>query len=120
AQREVSVGASAGDAAEAILRSNVDAGAWSFSWDEESEGLFGAEIKSDESDLSDQSDRTTVVIKALQDLPEGVEKRTAVLTVTVTPRLRFVINVVQTRGDASGDSDDDHDPWKDEYLYWIL
>lgn len=122
AQREVCVGASAGDFAEVILRSNVPSENWSLSWDEVGESLFEAAIAhgSDRSDESDRSDRTGVVITALQDLPEGMESRNAVLTVEVTPRLRFVINVIQTRADGSGDSDDAHDPWKDDYLYWIF
>lgn len=123
AQREVAVGASAGDLADVVLRSNVDSASWTFSWDEDGEGLFEAEIQpdlSDKADESDKSERTRVVITTLQDLPADMERRAAVLTVTVTPKLRFIINVIQTRGDSGGDSDDTHDPWKDDYLYWIL
>lgn len=119
AQREVSVGASAGDIAEIILRSNIPAGDWTFTWGEEDKDLFEASI-SNESNEADESDRTKVIIKALQDLPAEVESRTAVLTVNVTAKLRFVINVIQTRGETGGDSDDAHDPWKDDYLNWIF
>lgn len=121
AQREVTIGASEGDVASIVLRSNVPADQWDFSWDED--GLFEAKIlKETENDdeTSEKTDKTVVQIKALKSLAETEDSRSGVLTVTVTPKLRFVINVIQTHINAGGDVDDIHDPWRDDYLYWIL
>ncbi len=125
AQREVTVGAEEGDIASIILRSNVPADSWTFSWDVDEE--FEAKVAEDLPDENEENETSTeeqetlgkstrVLIKALQSLPEGMDKRTGVLTVKVTERLKFVINVIQTRIS----SDDMHDDWKDDDMNWIF
>lgn len=124
AQREVTVGAEEGDIAAIVLRSNVPAEQWSFSWDEE--GVFEAKVAEDieaeeamEEDVEDENingESTRLLIKVLRPLPKDMEIRTRVLTVKVTERLKFVINVIQTT--VSGD--DMHNDWKDDDMTWIF
>lgn len=135
AQREVTVGGKDGDMTSIVLRSNVPSESWSFSWDKE--GIFEAnvvkiipdnsenpddssdkdieEVESD-SEISDDEEQTIVLIKALGDMPEDLDFRSARLTVTVTSRLKFVINVNQEKRN----DDSMHDEWGEDGFTIII
>ena len=89
------------------VATNVAPGLWGEPvWATESDaGLFSVTIP----ESLDATGAGELTIKALQSLPDGTESRTAQLHLYVTPRLRFIINIVQQR--SSGDGQ--HTDWTD-------
>lgn len=131
AQREATVGPDEGAQAIVTLRSNVPASKWSLNWDVDGlfeavlmketagtqEGEEGSEM-SGGADTAPETETTFLLIKALQKLPDETLSRNAVLTIDVTPNLKFIINVVQDRSKDSEDTT--HDDWIDYGFSVIL
>ena len=105
--RTAILGPEAGAEVKLPVATNVAPGLWGEPvWATESDaGLFSVTIP----ESLDATGAGELTIKALQSLPDGTESRTAQLHLYVTPRLRFIINIVQQR--SSGDGQ--HTDWTD-------
>lgn len=105
--RTAILGPEAGAEAELPVATNVDPALWGEQvWAVETDAeLFSVTIP----ESLDEAGAGMLTIKALQPLPDDVEIRTAQLHIYVTPRLRFIVNIVQQR--SSGDGQ--HTDWID-------
>lgn len=130
--RTVYLSSNKGSEAVLSFQTNVDPSQWEMAWKDERYESEEEEDKNEENedgfsftkdDTLSSSDGVfsvtkgdNLVFKALESLPNGVEKRAKQLYIKVTPRLHLVINVVQN----SESSSDDKDDWDDQNIFGFL
>lgn len=125
--REITLGPSVGDKGSLSFKTNVSPYLWEMAWglpDGDYDSLEFSEVSGlEDSSLRCEDFEVTVAgegengvlsFKALTQLPDDLELRTMQLYVNVTPRLRLVVNVSQTRGDGTGSNGDN---WDDQDIY---
>lgn len=104
--RTATVGASAGSTVELAFSTNVDPAGWTAEWTGDNDGDNFSYTLPDALD----DNKATLKVTALTSLPASEDSRTAQLLIQVTPRLRVIVNIVQSRSTDSSQ----HKPWEDQ------
>ena len=124
--KPVSLTGQAGAKAEISLLTNVAPDTWEAAWvagdgkveEAEFSPCGGKTISNGDFEVTfpaelDTEGGVALSVKAVTALPEGVEKRSALLYINVTPRLRLAVPVTQSRGSA----DENNAPWGENNIY---
>ena len=122
--RHISLPGNAGAEASVQFSSNVPLSTWEMAWGDTnatweslnfvtSDKLVDAENLFTVQFVTGDDGSTMLTVTTLTDLPDDTESLTRQLYINVTPRLRVVVNVVQSSADSTGG----HTPWDDQTVH---
>lgn len=117
-ERTVMLAPNEGSEASLTYSTNVSPDLWEMAWGEAGSDWENLSFSDDDEIISEDGvfsviKKETLNFKALTSLPEGMESRAHQLYINITPRLRMVINVVQSSPTSSGNMTN----WNDQNIF---